>query len=196
MVLTDYRLGARTGLDLLQALQERGSPTPVIVLTGQGDREVDLRAVNAGAADYLAKGEVTPALLERSIRHAVLQHALLMQLRTLPLTDELTGLHNRRGSRILAEAQIRLAKRGDKPTLLVFMDVDGMKQINDRFGHQAGDEALVETAGLLQRTFRSPDVCARLGGGRVRGSGRGCAPIDRVHDHAAPPAEPRGAERV
>jgi PAS domain S-box-containing protein len=69
--LVDYRLGARTGLDLLETANERGVRTPVILLTGQGDLEVDLTAMAAGAADYLSKDEIDAPLLERSIRYAV-----------------------------------------------------------------------------------------------------------------------------
>ena len=71
VVLVDYRLGARSGLDLLAELLALGCEAPVLVLTGQGDREVDLAAMQAGAADYLPKGELSPALLERSVRHAI-----------------------------------------------------------------------------------------------------------------------------
>ncbi len=68
--LVDYRLGAFTGLDLLREAQERDYTTPIILLTGQGDIEVDLTAMAAGAADYLVKGQIDAQLLERSIRYA------------------------------------------------------------------------------------------------------------------------------
>jgi signal transduction histidine kinase len=71
IVLIDYRLGGRSGVQLVTEAKERGMRIPAVLLTGQGDHEVDLRAMAAGAADYLEKGEVTPALLERSIRYAV-----------------------------------------------------------------------------------------------------------------------------
>jgi two-component system cell cycle sensor histidine kinase/response regulator CckA len=69
--LVDYRLGARNGIELLQAAVARGCQAPVILLTGQGEREVDMQAMQAGAADYLVKGRLDPVLLERSIRYAV-----------------------------------------------------------------------------------------------------------------------------
>ena len=68
--LVDYRLGPRNGLDLLQEASARGCRTPMILLTGQGDRRVDLKAMMAGAADYLVKWEFDAQLLERSIRYA------------------------------------------------------------------------------------------------------------------------------
>ena len=68
--LLDYRLGERNGLELLHEASERGYKVPIILLTGQGDREVDLEAMQAGAAGYLAKGQIDTPLLERSIRYA------------------------------------------------------------------------------------------------------------------------------
>src|SRR3954469_24235723 len=69
--LVDYRLGARNGVDLLQAALERGCQAPVILLTGAGEHEIDLQAMRAGAADYLVKTELQPKSLERSIRYAL-----------------------------------------------------------------------------------------------------------------------------
>jgi diguanylate cyclase (GGDEF)-like protein/PAS domain S-box-containing protein len=78
--------------------------------------------------------------------------------------DELTGLHNRRGFMDLARAQLDDAVRAQRGMLVIFADLDGLKQINDRFGHQAGDRALFEFAALLRATFRERDLVARLGG--------------------------------
>lgn len=69
--LLDYRLGARTGLELLREARARDYRAPIILLTGQEDREVDLEAMQAGAADYLVKGRFSADLLERSIRYSI-----------------------------------------------------------------------------------------------------------------------------
>jgi DNA-binding NtrC family response regulator len=71
--LLDYRLGAHDGLELLQQARQQGCDAPVILLTGQGDFEVDMKAMRAGASDYLVKGQVSAADLERSIRYAIQQ---------------------------------------------------------------------------------------------------------------------------
>jgi len=71
--LLDFRLGARTGLDLLREARSANGRAPIILMTGQGDQEIDLEAMRSGAADYLVKGEIDAAGLERSIRYAV-QH--------------------------------------------------------------------------------------------------------------------------
>lgn len=69
--LVDYRLGAATGVDLLNEIDATNSPTPIILLTGQGDRQVDLESMKSGASDYLSKARLDPDLLERSIRYSI-----------------------------------------------------------------------------------------------------------------------------
>ncbi len=69
--LVDYRLGARSGLELLREAVANGCSSPIILLTGKGDREIDIEAMKAGAADYLEKSQLTAPLLERSVRYAI-----------------------------------------------------------------------------------------------------------------------------
>ena len=73
--VVDYRLGSQTGLSLIESLRARGSTLPLILLTGQGGIDVDLDAMRRGASDYLSKNEMTPSMLERSIRYAVRRRA-------------------------------------------------------------------------------------------------------------------------
>jgi two-component system cell cycle response regulator len=88
---------------------------------------------------------------------------LRKQLEELSLTDELTGLANRRGFMLLAEQQRKLVARGHAMVLL-YMDLNDFKSINDTLGHAAGDEALAETARLLGHCVRDSDILARMGG--------------------------------
>ncbi|MBE9034916.1 sensor domain-containing diguanylate cyclase [aff. Roholtiella sp. LEGE 12411] len=87
-----------------------------------------------------------------------------MEVRQLSLTDELTGLHNRRGFFVLAEQQLKLAHRMNMSCWVIFIDLDGLKQINDTLGHDMGDAMIVDAAQLLKRSFRNSDFVARLGG--------------------------------
>jgi diguanylate cyclase (GGDEF)-like protein/PAS domain S-box-containing protein len=86
------------------------------------------------------------------------------QLKTLSLRDELTGLYNRRGFLEVAAQAHALALRDARPAALVFVDLNGMKRINDELGHDMGDAALVDTADVLQKALHESDVVARLGG--------------------------------
>ncbi len=86
------------------------------------------------------------------------------KLRQLSLKDELTGILNRRGFIMLAEQQLKNAQRLNQELLLLFIDVDKMKWINDNLGHKEGDQALVDAANVLQKSFRKSDIIARIGG--------------------------------
>ncbi len=86
------------------------------------------------------------------------------EILTLSITDHLTGLYNRRGFLSLAEQQFKLADRNKSAILLFFADLDGLKDINDRLGHEEGDRALIEAASVFKETFRTSDIIARLGG--------------------------------
>jgi diguanylate cyclase (GGDEF)-like protein/PAS domain S-box-containing protein len=88
---------------------------------------------------------------------------LRQQLEELSVTDELTGLSNRRGFMMLAEQQRKLVRRGHSMVLL-YMDLNDFKTINDTLGHNAGDDALVETAQILRTCVRESDILARMGG--------------------------------
>ena len=88
---------------------------------------------------------------------------LRRQLQDLSVTDELTGLANRRGFMMLAEQQRKLVRRGHSMVLL-YMDLNDFKSINDTLGHHAGDDALVETAKVLRTCVRDSDILARMGG--------------------------------
>lgn len=86
------------------------------------------------------------------------------ELRVMSLRDVLTGLYNRRGFLTLAEQQLKIASRMQKGMLMIFADLDGMKQINDTLGHGEGDRALIDIAQILKKTFRESDIIARHGG--------------------------------
>jgi diguanylate cyclase (GGDEF)-like protein len=85
-------------------------------------------------------------------------------LQTAAITDELTGVYNRRGFFALAEQQCKVANRNKRRMSLLFLDVDNLKTINDQFGHKTGDEALEDTANILRHTFRKSDIIGRIGG--------------------------------
>jgi diguanylate cyclase (GGDEF)-like protein len=86
------------------------------------------------------------------------------QLRAMSMSDEMTGLHNRRGFLMLAEQHARMAQRQRTPFAIVFADLNGLKTINDALGHDAGDQCIRSVADVLRRTFRDSDIIARLGG--------------------------------
>jgi two-component system cell cycle response regulator len=164
VVLLDLMLPDSSGIDTFARLRDEGPDVPVVVLTGVDDEGLAVEAVRLGAQDYLVKGRTENEGLRRAIRYAVERHRMQSELRQQALLDELTGLYNRRGFTILAEHQLRVAGRTKHPVAVLFVDLDGMKRINDSLGHAEGDRVLIDTAELLRTTLRASDLVARLGG--------------------------------
>jgi len=99
-----------------------------------------------------------------SIRDITEKVRLREKLKIQSLTDELTGLYNRRGFFSLVEHKIQFAKRNKKGMLLFFLDIDNMKDINDTLSHNHGDCALIGASNILKDTFSEKDILARIGG--------------------------------
>ena len=165
-ILLDLLLPDSQGLESFSAVSLQAPTAPVVILTALDDETNALEAVRKGAQDYLVKGtvDVDGKMLSRVLRYAIERNQMQMTLRGLSLIDELTGLYNRRGFLTLAAQQIALSHRAKRTLILLFADLDGLKQINDTFGHQAGDQTLLNTAEILKEAFRSSDIIARIGG--------------------------------
>lgn len=129
------------------------------------DTEVELIQALADTTAVALESIETLLALEARVaeRTAALDRAN-ERLLELSLTDELTGVRNRRGFDLLAEHEFALLRRQGMDCALAFIDMDGLKYLNDTFGHEAGDEAIVELAAAIKRTFRGSDIVARVGG--------------------------------
>ncbi|MBA4137947.1 MAG: hypothetical protein C0518_11570 [Opitutus sp.] len=162
--LLDYRLGERDGLELLREARTAGCTVPAVFLTADASDEIDDAAMEAGAMDYLVKGEITPRILEQSIRYARKLGETLAKLQQMATRDALTGLLNRREfHRILEDECLRSIRFGHS-FALAMVDIDHFKKFNDTHGHQVGDEVLKHVASLLAGQVRSVDRVARYGG--------------------------------
>ncbi|MDX5372977.1 MAG: sensor domain-containing diguanylate cyclase [Pseudomonadaceae bacterium] len=140
-------------VELLQALADS---TSIALENIQVYAELERRV-----AERTAQLTETNRRLHREIRERELAEQAVRQL---SLIDELTGLYNRRGFLLLAERELEAARRRQGRCLLLYVDLDYLKQTNDHFGHAAGDAMLIDAAQLLRSLFRSTDVVARLGG--------------------------------
>jgi two-component system cell cycle response regulator len=163
-VLLDLGLPDETGLDTLRRILPSAGRSSVVVITGVNDEQLGVSAVQEGAQDYLVKGQVDGRSLRRALRYAIERQGIQTELRGLSMKDDLTGLLNRRGFLLLAQQQLRAARRHGGAFVLGLLDLDGLKQINDTLGHVAGDRAIAEMADLLRGCFRQRDLLARLGG--------------------------------
>ncbi|HEY0941603.1 MAG TPA: diguanylate cyclase [Steroidobacter sp.] len=177
MVVMDVSLrGDIDGIQAARMMQEH-SHVPIIFLTGHRDSETLQRAVMTGPLGYLIKPfhedelrcAIEVAIHKHRAEQAVREREEELRrsaelLQNLTLIDELTQLRNRRGFFELAQQALKVAQREHYAMGVFFMDLNGLKRINDTLGHRAGDQALRDTAVVLRDTFRNSDILARIGG--------------------------------
>lgn len=156
--------GPSGGLELLRAAIEQGFQSPIIMLTDRGARLIDIEAMKLGVTDYLAKGEVTPNMLERSIRYALDRARTAEEMTYAATHDLLTGLFNRQYIFDRLAAETHSSKRYGHPLSFCLCDIDAFKKVNDTYGHRAGDDALQGFARVMQKNLRPEDLAGRYGG--------------------------------
>ncbi len=145
-------------------LRTAAPDVPIIVLSDQSDEETGLLVVKAGAQDYLIRPELHPARLSRAVKYAVERKRSEVELAHQALHDPLTGLPNRALFLDRLGVALDRSRRTESSVAVLFLDVDGFKEINDSLGHAAGDRLLVGLAERLQEMLRPMDTVARFGG--------------------------------
>jgi diguanylate cyclase (GGDEF)-like protein len=162
--LLDFRLDRGTGVDMLREARRLSIDTPVVMMTVSDTDDVDIAAVEAGAVEFVLKSDLSPRLLERTVRYAVKLGATLQQLRALALRDELTGLLNRREMHSLLQNEWLRAVRFKRPFAIGLADIDHFKHVNDTYGHPIGDRVIRHVGQVMETTLRRLDRVARFGG--------------------------------
>jgi two-component system cell cycle response regulator len=191
LILCDYNLPDCSGMELLEEIRRRCA-TPVIMVTGENVGNTAVEAIKRGATDYVVKlGDylfTIPLIVEKNLTVAKvkreneqlrveLERALgevqlkasqleesLKRVEEMAATDPLTGLYNRRHFSKVLEQLFAEAQRHEKELSCVMIDLDGYKQLNDSFGHQVGDQLLVNAGKVICANMRRMDVAARYGG--------------------------------
>jgi len=172
LAILDWEMPEMNGIEVVRRLRDDGQDrhTLVYLLTSRASPEDVLEGLAAGVDDYLIK-PVDPAELRFRLRNGVRLvelHQRLLEaqetLRTQAMTDPLTAVWNRRAFEDVARREISRSKRTGRSVAVLMIDLDHFKQINDRFGHTAGDAVLVETARRMDEVLRDGDVLGRFGG--------------------------------
>jgi len=171
LILSDYLLPDGTSLDLFTEISAELTLPPFVLISGNGSEDIVAQAVRRGAYDFLPKAGLSRDRVVQSIL-AALERVRLKQdleaahkhLAEMATHDELTGLFNRRYLTAALNTETNRALRYGQPFTLCLFDLDLFKQLNDTYGHDAGDTVLVSVAEILHQTVRSPDVAGRYGG--------------------------------
>jgi diguanylate cyclase (GGDEF)-like protein len=148
----------------VEQIRTAAPDVPIVVLADDGDEDQAVAAVRAGAQDHLAFADLSPALLRRSLRHAIERKRQEAQLAHQALHDPLTRLPNRALFLDRLGVALDRSRRNDASIAVLFLDVDNFKEVNDSLGHDAGDRLLSGLADRLQSMLRPMDTVARFGG--------------------------------
>ncbi len=158
IMVTDIVMPGLDGFELTENAKKLRPEMTVIIMTGFIDDFSYDRALDAGASDFIKK----PFTL-KEMKMKLRQLALQESLREASISDELTGVCNRKGFSVLTEQQLKLARRYKKGIFALYAVLDNVGDIEDASGIKEADQALIDTAGILKATFREADVIARIG---------------------------------
>ncbi|KZN67645.1 two-component system response regulator [Pseudoalteromonas luteoviolacea] len=173
VILLDYQMPRQNGLQVLVELksQKMCECSAIIMLTNNRDEELLVNCINAGAQDLLLKDEVTSTQLLRCIKQSQkrieLENKLsksYQQVKQLAERDPLTGLFNRSYFETALNSLLVNMRSLEGYVVVMLLDIDGFKMINDSLGHSAGDAVLQELANRVRYSFRESPLFARLGG--------------------------------
>jgi len=165
LLLLDMYMPGLSGLATLQSVKAEPTlaHTPVIMLSASENEDEIVAALESGADDYVTKPYLAKVLLAR-IKTSLRLMEKTLQLEQLARTDFLTQLNNKGSFEEFVFKAISQAKRNDEELSIAMFDIDFFKKVNDSFGHEAGDKALVDFACLMKESFRDYDILARIGG--------------------------------
>ncbi len=192
VVLTDVRMGGMDGFELMRHLKLLDKDLNIIVMTGYDSYDTVLQALQSGAYDYMQKPldnhTELLATIDRACSNARLvkenaklikelagSHAKLSEanrslvevnhrLKKMASTDSLTLLYNRRYFDQVVKRELSRRNRYNLALSMVMLDIDNFKEINDTYGHEAGDDALKKVAEVISNSARTSDIVARYGG--------------------------------
>ena len=178
LILLDLMLPDSSGIQTFTTLRSQARHTPIVIMSGLDNDNLAIDAVRKGAEDYLVKGEIDSRLLLRVLHHAMDRHRIKeklasvtgrlresnLRLETMALLDPLTELYNRRGLQQALRRELQILSREGGKLMVLFLDIDDFKKINDSLGHPVGDILLKEIAKKIQESVRVSDHVARIGG--------------------------------
>ena len=164
VILLDLGLPDSPGVDAIATLLAHVPETPIVVLTGDERDQTAVKAINAGAQDYLPKQHVVGSLLARILKHSIARQMRLNRANSNALVDALTGLGNRRSFDSELDRRINDFHRHGFPFCVALFDIDRFKSINDRWGHSVGDDVIKAVADAISHQGRKSDHFSRYGG--------------------------------
>lgn len=165
LVLLDVNMPSLNGYEVCLRIRQMFAldDLPIIFLTSREDSESVTKGFHSGASDFISKSALSDVLLARVNVHIRLSRTLRF-LRDISLTDDLTKCYNRRHAMYTLREWFSRSKRYGTMFSMIYFDLNGLKLINDRYGHQAGDLLLRSVVGVVKKLLRESDLLFRMGG--------------------------------
>jgi len=165
LILLDIMMPKMDGIETCQQLRNQAKigNIPIIFITALADTKTKLKAFRAGGVDFITKPFIEEEVLARVNVHIKLDKTL-KEMEKLSITDTLTGAFNRRSAYKILTQQIEIAKREKESFIICYIDIDGLKRINDTHGHLVGDSLIKTVAKFIKNNIRTSDSLFRMGG--------------------------------
>ncbi len=165
LVVTDYEMPIMDGYNLVKKVRTLYSfeELPMLVLSGTEDTYMISRFLKVGANDYITKPFINEEFIGR-VNNTLLVVNMFNEIKNMAMTDHLTGLHNRVYFYETATKVLNIANRAKHPSAVAMIDIDNFKSVNDTYGHEVGDQALIHVGNIMQKALRRSDILVRFGG--------------------------------
>jgi len=165
LIILDVQMPEMNGYEVCQTIKgnDKTSSIPIVFLTANSSNEDEEYGLEIGATDFIRK-PISPRIVSARVSNILnLQHAT-RKLELVASTDPLTGAFNRRHLDLVGINELSRSKRYNSTFTILMLDIDHFKEVNDNYGHDIGDEALVETVAVIKKNIRGEDLLFRLGG--------------------------------
>jgi diguanylate cyclase (GGDEF)-like protein len=165
LVITDYEMPFMDGYEFTKKVREKNSleELPLLVVSGSEDTYMISRFLKVGANDYIPKPFIKEEFLGR-VKNALSLGGMFQEIKNMAMTDHLTGLHNRVYFYDTGSKVYDMTKRAGNQVAIAMVDIDNFKIINDTYGHEIGDRALIHVAHTMKKSLRNSDIIVRFGG--------------------------------
>ena len=165
LLITDYEMPIMNGYYFTKEVRENFSveELPILVFSGTKDKYMISRFLKLGVNDFISKPFINEEFLGR-IANTLLLSDMFQKVKYMAMTDQLTGANNRTYFYETGVKILDITKRSGRPISLAMIDIDHFKKVNDTYGHDVGDQALIHIAKIIQKSIRRSDVFVRFGG--------------------------------
>jgi len=165
LILMDILMPGMDGYDACAIIKAdiKNKNIPILFITALSDANSIVNAFNSGGVDYITKPFIREEVKARIDVHLELK-STIEKLEKMAITDELTGVYNRRYANVILQRELKIARRFSREFVLCGIDIDHLKQINDNFGHDAGDDLIKKVVDEIKLRIRETDYIFRMGG--------------------------------